>query len=136
MIFWLYMLYHSWSIIITFLEEDRNKIVDIMLMLVAVLIASYSFASRAIKMEKKFINPVNIAFLTFGFAVAYAGFELYWTMSDWGDPRVIAMVTHSIIFLFAIPILLATPLMYGSSKGYVAPKGFLKKTVVIMGGET
>ncbi len=134
--FWLYMLYHSWSIIITFLEEDRNEIVDVMLMLVAVLIASYAFASRAIKMEKKFINPVNIVFLTFGFAVAYAGFELYWTMKDWGDPRVIAMVTHFIIFLFAIPVLLATPLMYGLSKGYLAPKGFLKKVVVILGGET
>lgn len=134
--FWLYMLYHSWSIIITFLEEDRNKIIDVMLMLVAVLIASYAFASRALKTEKKFFNPVNVVFLTFGFAVAYAGFELYWTMKDWGDPRLIAMVTHLIIFLFAIPVLLVRPLMYGSSKGYVVPKGFLKKTAVILGGET
>lgn len=134
-IFWIYMLYHLWSIITTFLEKDRNEILDVMLMLVAILIASYSFASRAIKIEKKFINPVNIAFLTFGFAVAYAGFELYWTMKDWGDARVIATVTHLIIFLSAILVLLATPLMYGSSKGYVAPKGFLKKAVAIMGGE-
>ncbi|MEX2720254.1 MAG: hypothetical protein Q6362_002395 [Candidatus Wukongarchaeota archaeon] len=135
-VFWLYMLYQSWSVVVTFLKESRNEVLDVMLMLSVVLIASYSFACRAIKIEKRFINPVNVIFLTFGFAVAYVGFELYWTMKDWGDPRIIAMVTHMIIFLFAIPVLLATPLMYGSSRGYLVPEGFLKKTMIIMGGKT